>query len=198
MQQFFGMLWGALGRVFTALLPKVIGEAAGKVASTVAIIFRWIVLLVLFLCIVYGLYYINVKTGLGTFLPDFFPRYPEVKNWYLPLLGFIVILVGVVLYFFFASWDAEPDESPFPDIDEAWQKAMGAISQAGILPHQVSLFLVLGRPESAETNLFDGAGVNWVVKHSPPDPTAPVYVYVEKESSPKSAYPGAIYVTCRG
>ena len=46
--------------------------------------------------------------------------------------------------------------------------------------------------------VFDGAGLKWVVKNCPPDPNAPLHVYAEKESSPKSTYPGAIYVTCRG
>src|SRR5205823_6321028 len=144
---------------------------------------RWLILLFLFLAFEYTLYYFNDAINLGRWLPEFSPR---LKPYYAPLLGLIVILVGVVLYFFFATWDTEPDESPFPDIDAAWQTAMDAVQQAGILPHQVSLFLVLGRPESAEANLFDGAGVKWVVKNCPPDPNAPVHVYAEKESSPKS------------
>ena len=64
------------------------------------------------------------------------PRF--TNSSFLPLIGFIVILFGVVLYFFFASWNTEPDESPFPDIDEAWQKEMDAVAQAGVLPHQAS------------------------------------------------------------
>jgi hypothetical protein len=195
MQNFFSMISSAVSRIFTSLIGKIVGESSAKVTRTIATCFRWLVLLLLFVGFEYALYYFNDAINLGRWLPEFSPR---LKPFYAPLLGLIFILVGVVLYFFFPTWDAEPDESPFPDIDEAWQKAMEAVKQAGIQPPQVSLFLVLGRPETVETNLFDGAGVKWVVKHSPPDPNAPLHVYAEKETSPKSANPGAIYVTCRG
>jgi IcmF-related N-terminal domain len=195
MQQFLGAVFGWISRIVKGLGNKVVGETTFKVTSILWACVRWLILLVLFVGFEYVLYYINTETRLRDFLPSFWPR---LKNFYLPLLGLIVILVGVVLYYFFSTWDTDAEESPFPDVDAAWQTAMEAVSQAGILPHQVSLFLVLGRPESAETNMFDGAGVKWVVKNSPPDPNAPLHVYAEKESSPKSAYPGAIYVTCRG
>ena len=201
--KFIADFFSLLSRMFATLIGRVSGETAGKafgdtttkITNFIGTCLKWIILLCLFVLFEYGLYYINTETRLATYLPNFWPKF---KDFYLPLLGFILILAGVVIYFFFATYDAEDDESPFPDIDAAWKTAMEAITQAGILPHQVSLFLVLGRPESVETNLFDGAGVKWVVKHSPSDPTAPLHVYAEKESSPKSQYPGAIYVTCRG
>jgi hypothetical protein len=156
----------------------------------------WAVVIVIFLVVEYLLYRFNDAMELDRrFLPGL---WTPLKPFFAPLLGFLVFLIGVVLYYFFATWETELDDSPFPDMDTAWQTAMQALQQAGMVPSQVSLFLVLGRPESPEVNMFDGAGVKWVVKHSPPDPTAPVHVYAEKESSPKSAHPGAIYVTCRG
>ncbi|MSU76678.1 MAG: hypothetical protein EXS16_01150 [Gemmataceae bacterium] len=203
MQQFFGAFWGrianAVKNVTTLVVRdttgKVVGGAMSRINKVIWAIVTWLILLTLFVAFEYALYYFNDAINLGRWLPAFTPR---LKPFYAPLLGLIVILVGVVLYFFFATWEGEQDESPFPDIDAAWETAMEAVAKAGIVPHQVSLFLVLGRPESAETNMFDGAGVKWVVKHSPPDANAPIHVYAEKESSPKSAHPGAIYVTCRG
>ncbi len=203
MQQFFGAFWGwianAVKNVTTLVVRdttgKVVGGAMSRINKVIWAIVTWLILLTLFVAFEYALYYFNDAINLGRWLPAFTPR---LKPFYAPLLGLIVILVGVVLYFFFATWEGEQDESPFPDIDAAWETAMEAVAKAGIVPHQVSLFLVLGRPESAETNMFDSAGVKWVVKHSPPDANAPIHVYAEKESSPKSAYPGAIYVTCRG
>jgi IcmF-related N-terminal domain len=195
MGSIFAAIWGAITRIFSALGSKVVGESSGKAISFLGTCVRWLILLCLFVGFEYALYYFNDAINLGRWLPDFSPR---LKPYYAPLVGLIIILVGVVLYFFFATWDTEAEESPFPDLDAAWQAALEAVNQAGILPHQVSLFLVLGRPESAEVNMFDGAGVKWVVKHAPPDPNAPLHVYAEKESSPKSTYPGAIYVTCRG
>lgn len=194
MQGFIAAILDAISRVFKGLQSRLIGMWTGKASEIAWKALRWILLLALFLAIEYGLYELGQSVGVATFLS----RFPGPTKLYLPALGFLVILIGVVVYIYFATWDAELEESPYPDIDAAWQTAMDAVRQAGILPRQVSLFLVLGRPESPEVNLFDGAGVKWVVKHSPPDPNAPLHVYAEKETSPKSAYPGAVYVTCRG
>ena len=193
--QVFGAMWRWLTRIVQALSARLLGQLTGRVSETLWACVRWILLLLLFAAIEYGLYELGKLAGVASFLSRF-PA-PQLKSLYLPLLGLLVILVGVVLYYFFATWEAEAEQSPYPDIDAAWQEAMRAVREAGILPHQVSLFLVLGRPESAEANLFDGAGVKWVVRHAPADPSAPLHVYAEKESSPKSAHPGAIYVTCR-
>lgn len=203
MQNFFGAFWNWITTAFKNVTTLVVRDTTGRiVGGTMSRVNRvmwtvvtWLIILTLFLAIEYALYYFNDAINLGRWLPAFSPK---LKPFYAPLLGLIVILVCVVLYFFFATWEGEEDESQFPDIDAAWATAMEAVAKAGIVPHQVSLFLVLGRPESAETNMFDGAGTKWVVKHSPPDPNAPIHVYAEKESSPKSAFPGAIYVTCRG
>ena len=195
MKYIFGtiMAWGT--RIVRGLSSRLVGKWSGDVTETLWAGIRWILLLLLFGAIEYGLYKLGELGAVNQFLPQF---QPKLKPFYLPLLGLFIILIGVVLYYFFATWEVEPEQSAFPDIDAAWQEAMRAVRKAGILPHQVSLFLVLGRPESAEANLFDGAGAKWVVRHAPPDPGAPLHVYAEKESSPKSAYPGAIYVTCRG
>jgi hypothetical protein len=203
MQSFFGAIWGFMAGTVKGMTGLVARETTGRVVGTTMsrvytimwACVKWLILLFLFVFFEYALYHFNDAVNLGRWLPGFAS---PLRPYYLPLIGLILICVGVVLYFFFVTWDTGPEEAPFPDIDAAWETAMGAIRQAGILPHQVSLFLVLGRPESAETNLFDGAGVKWVVKASPPDPNAPIHVYAEKESSPKSTYPGAIYVTCRG
>jgi hypothetical protein len=142
-----------------------------------------------------GLWYLNKAFQLEQYLPGF-PRI--LQQFFAPLLGFIVLLACIILYYAFVRWDEELDESPFPDIEKTWNEAMDAVQAAGILPHRVSLFLVLGRPESPEANMFEGGGHKWVVKYPPNDPNAPIHVYAEKESSSKAAYPGAIYVTCRG
>ncbi len=203
MQNFFGAIWAwisaAIRNVTTLVVRdtsgQVVGSTISRVNKIIWAVVTWIIILLLFVTIEYALYHFNDAINLGRWLPALSPK---LKPFYAPLLGLIVILVGVVLYFLFVSWDAETEASPFPDIDAAWKSAMDAVHQAGIQAHQVSLFLVLGRPESAEVNMFDGSGTKWVVKHAPPDPTAPIHVYAEKESSPKSAFPGAIYVTCRG
>jgi IcmF-related N-terminal domain len=176
-------------------VKRVVSDRVYAVIYSLAGYLGWAIAIVVFCFVEYLLYRFNEAIGLHRYVPEF---WSPLRAFFAPLVGFVVFLIGIIFYYFFVTWDTELEESPFPDMDAAWQTARQALQQAGMVPSQVSLFLVLGRPESAEMNLFDGAGVKWVVKLSPPDPTAPLHVYAEKESSPKSAYPGAIYVTCRG
>ena len=158
--------------------------------------YLWLAIVIfIFLVAEYFLYRFNDALHLDRYVPGF---WQPLKPFFAPLLGLIVFLIGVVLYYFFVTYETDVEDSQFPDIEAAWNTALQALQQAGIVPSQVSLFFVLGRPASPEVNFFDGAGVKWVVKHSPPDPAAPIHVYAEKESSPKSPHPGAIYITCRG
>ena len=97
--------------------------------------------------------------------------------------------MAIVLYWFYLLWFGEPDESPFPDIDQAWNEAMKALESVGIRLPKVPVFLVLGRPASEEAHFFEASGIKLALKPSPADPNAPLHVYAE---------PQAVYVTCRG
>src|SRR5207249_4054869 len=64
-----------------------------------------------------------------------------------------------------------------------------ALYQAGIDLRNRPLFLILGRPESGERNLFDAAQLKLDVKPTPADPRAPLRLCADSAS---------IYVTCVG
>lgn len=53
------------------------------------------------------------------------------------------------------------EEAEFPDIDEAWQRGLHAISRLGVELHRVPVFLVLGVPRSEEDSFFSSAGISW-------------------------------------
>ena len=185
----------AIGRQFSSFMTKIMGKSAQTFFKALYESAKWVILILLFIAYEWALYYFNDALALHRFLPELNPAF---RPYYAPFLGFLVLLAGIILYYSFVSWDDESDESPFPDIEKVWNEAMDAVESAGILPHRVSLFLVLGRPESPELNMFEGGGYKWVVKYPANDPNAPIHVYAEKESSSKAPYPGAIYVTCRG
>src|SRR5579871_241158 len=69
----------------------------------------------------------------------------------------------------------------FPDIDAAWHKAMNALAEEGIRPGGLPLFLVLGRPASAEKNVFDAAKFKLVAGPAPSDPLDPVHVFADQK-----------------
>jgi hypothetical protein len=138
--------------------------------------------IVLVVAILVGLYFLNrpLRSSIG-------PLW--ARPIWLPLAFFLLYLI------FWAGWwvlkvlRGEAEASHFPDIDAAWDAGVRGLAQAGIRPGDLPIFLVLGRPESPEENLFAAAQLSLVVKQTPPDPRAPVHVYATRD---------AIYVTCAG
>jgi hypothetical protein len=176
-------MWTRLVAVWQWIVGAVTALMPFKQGVTISPLVRWIVWIVLDLALLVALYFLNDVSGIGGAVPNRF------RAFYLPILGQLVVLIGVVLYWFYLLWFSTPDASPFPDIDEAWQDAMRAVSQAGIQLPNVPLFLVLGRPASGEDHLFEASGLKLVVKQTPANPNAPVHVWADRE---------AVYVTCRG
>jgi len=134
-----------------------------------------------------------VLLALLYFLNWYFDIAPAVRvAWaerlWLPILGLLVVLIGVVLYWLYLL-GKDDDVSPFPDILEAWREAVQALDHAGIRLTDVPLFLVLGRPETSEKNLFDASGMELLVRQAPANPKSPLFVFANHS---------AVYVTCRG
>ncbi len=106
-----------------------------------------------------------------------------------PLLFVLIYLLGVLGWWLWKLLAFEQIDSIYPDIDEAWQEGMNALAQAGIRLTEWPLFLIVGRPESSERNLFDAGRLELKVKPTPPDPRAPLHVCADRD---------AVYVTCAG
>ncbi|HZZ80012.1 MAG TPA: type VI secretion protein IcmF/TssM N-terminal domain-containing protein [Gemmataceae bacterium] len=148
---------------------------------------RWLIWIVLDVSVLAILYLINSRSeSLPAWLPDLGPNF---RNWWLPALGQLVIFMVIVLYWFYVLWFGEEDDSPFPDIDAAWNEGMRALQQAGLSLQQLPLFFVIGRPGTSEQNLFEGSGLKLTVPQTPSDPRAPLHVFADKNG---------IYVSCRG
>src|SRR5260370_36168478 len=111
MQGFFAAILAAITGILRVLSNRIIGQWTRDVSSALWAAIRWILLLLLFLAIEYGLYELGKSAGLQTFLS----RFPEWgRPYYLPLLGLFIILLCLVLFFYFLTWDSAPQESPVP------------------------------------------------------------------------------------
>jgi hypothetical protein len=184
MLSIFTAIWGWITWAVQALLPFKPNRPIGPLV-------RWIVWIVLDLALLAVLYLINDRfdfTG-AVRLPRFLADAGWLRHWYLPILGQLLVLTAVVLYWFYLLWFSPVEASPFPDIDDAWNEAMRALGQAGIQLPNLPLFLILGRPAAEEENLFEASGLKLVVKLTPGNPHAPVHVCADREG---------VYVTCRG
>jgi hypothetical protein len=112
---------------------------------------------------------------------------PLLRRVWLPLLFLLCYLLGWLIRLFWELMRAAPEESPFPDIDRAWEEAKRALAEAGPGLGEAPLFLLLGRPDEGEAAL--AAGLSPTVAGVPSWPGAPLRAYATAE---------AIYVTCAG
>jgi hypothetical protein len=146
-------------------------------------VLRWVFWTVVLLAFLIGLYFLGRTEGIARFVPG-----RIAGEVWLPLFGLLLVLMGAVVGWLYKLWIAQ-EGSDFPDIDAAWQKAMKALMQAGIRLPDTPVFLMLGRPQSGEKNLFEAARLSLDVNQTPSDPLAPVHVFADRR---------AVYVTCRG
>jgi IcmF-related N-terminal domain len=184
MMTFFTAVWEWIKWAFTGLMPFAEGRSIGPTV-------RWIIWIVLDLAFLGLLYFLNYqfKFYQSVDLRGSLAQLGWLRDFWLPILGQLVIFTGVVLYWFYLLWFSDPDASPFPDIDDAWHEAIRALGHAGIQLPRVPLFLVLGRPASSEERLFEASGLKLTVKQTPANPNAPIHVFAERDG---------VYVTCRG
>ncbi|MCI0680639.1 MAG: hypothetical protein L0Y71_00930 [Gemmataceae bacterium] len=146
----------------------------------------WILHVILVAAAMVGLYFLQKwlqSKGLGVRAP-----WPELEDYWLVILGLTIYAISWILWWI---WRLLIDDVPsyHPDIDAAWEEAKAALQTARIDLRNRPLFLILGRPESGERNLFDAAELKLEVKPTPADPRAPLRVCADNAS---------IFVTCVG
>jgi hypothetical protein len=149
---------------------------------------RWAIHVLLVAAILIGLFalnnnnYVDLKAVLGHA-----PLW--LKPVWLPLLFVVVYALSWLGWWLWKLLWPEKEVSDFPDIDDAWEEAVGALHQGGIDPTEAPLFLVLGRPLGGEAALFSAAQLKLTVTGAPRYPHAPLHVYASRDG---------IYVTCAG
>ncbi len=120
-----------------------------------------ILLFVFLMCCVIG-YYVAAYFGgeQGLFAPKLEPRF--ILSWLL-----LILAMPVAAYFAVRAW-LETEPSQFPDIDEAWELGLDALSQKGVAIDQCPLFLVTGifAPHDAD-NLMEAAEWELLVAGQP-------------------------------
>lgn len=145
----------------------------------------WIVHLALIAGIVAGLVWLQNSGRI--------PVDPPERLWFLGKywLAILFLLLYSLTWIVWWIWKLLIDDVPsyHPDIDAAWEEAKRALHAQGIDLRNRPLFLVLGRPESGERNLWDAAQLKLDVKPTPADPRAPLRICADGSS---------IYVTCAG
>jgi hypothetical protein len=158
-------------------------ETGETPVSKLYTVLRWFLHFLLLFAILYGLYILNGYLQLPKVLHSVLP---VLHPYWLPLLFLLLYLMG---WFAWGLWQLTGPEKvgrDHPDVNDAWAEATRAVADAGIELRQLPLFLVLGRPEGSEDQLFEATGRALKVR-APRATTAPLHIYADKD---------AIFVTC--
>lgn len=98
----------------------------------------------------------------------------------------LIIAIGFVVHYAVKLW-LTGSPSPFPDIDQAWQQGIKALSAQGIDVTSVPIFLVVGVGDDRhERHLLKASGLPFRVRDVPSGPGA-VHFYASEN---------AVFVTC--
>ncbi|HWG44851.1 MAG TPA: type VI secretion protein IcmF/TssM N-terminal domain-containing protein [Gemmataceae bacterium] len=124
-------------------------------------------------------YYLDLERILRT-------PWPILRRVWLPLLFLLIYANAWLGRWLWQLLGPEKGLSEFPDLDDAWNKAMQTLDRAGIELSSVPLFLVLGRPRGPESALFHAARLEFSVQQAP-SVAAPLHVWANSTG---------IWVTC--
>ncbi len=182
MGNFFSRIGAFFQTLFSWLLPvqqlKQGAEGRGRA-------FRWVVHVLLVVAVLVGLFFLNRALRLDRDIPR---SSPVLRHGWLPILFLLLYFLVWMLVWLGRLLRADPGGSAHPDIDHAWEEAKVALEQAGVRLDDLPLFLVLGRPEGDERQLFQASQASLVVGQAPPR-GAPLHAYATRD---------AIFVTCAG
>lgn len=179
---FLTSLWNGITGVFSILLPFGQSSWVKKIGPGV----RWFLHLLFLFLVLVGLYYLTA------YLRDkeiVVARDPRLQPISLPLIFLILYAMAWIGWWIYKLLVTEADPTDFPDIDDAWEEALDALDAAGINITEVPLFIILGRPEAPEENLFNASQINFLVKNVPSRASAPLHVYGNRD---------AVFITCAG
>jgi hypothetical protein len=179
-----GYLFSLVGR-----LLQTIGELALPFFAGVRKNTR-VVLQVVHVCflgvILVGLWFINARLKTGSHIDNSVLRATGI---WLPVLFLLIYAIVWVVWWLYWLLRSGEETAEFPDIELAWNEAKATLEKMGFDLSQLPLFLILGRPEQDERNLFAASQLTFPVRSVPNRADAPLRVYATHE---------AIYVICPG
>jgi hypothetical protein len=149
---------------------------------------RWlwrILHLVFVVGVLVGLYFLNGILHVDRLLLQ---HHQYLQKAFLPLLFLLVYILSWLGYWLYRLLGEENAAAEFPDVDDAWRKAVAELEANGIAPADAPLYLVLGRPVDGEDAFFKAAEQQMIVR-APAAADVPLRVYANRE---------AIYVVCAG
>ena len=146
---------------------------------------RWTLHVLLMAGILFGLWYINKSSGLENLLLN--TRLHHLKQFWLPILFLILYALSWMGWWVWSLLAAEPEDTAFPDIDQAFEECSQALAQAGLGWSDAPLFLILGKPLGGVEALLNAAQLSFQVKSVPRRADSPIRMFANRDG---------IYLAC--
>lgn len=132
--------------------------------------------------VLYGLYWLSDRFDLAQ------KWLRTNENLWLPALFLCLYVLCWLLYWFILTLGEDDTVIEFPDVHDAWTRAVAQLADADIHLGDLPLFLILGKTASGDDALFKAAGLK-DYHAAPGNQQAPVRVYAQRD---------ALYVVCSG
>lgn len=173
---------GGLFKGLGSLLAPMFGAAKGLASPNRTM--RWVLhgLAVLAMLLLLG--FIQWFFDIGRFVSA---PLPYLRQAWLPIVGLLIYLNMWLIWLVWRLYDPNPTTSPWPDIDYSWTQITAALYRSGIDPSKVPLFLILGRPPSGTSVLFESARLPLDINGVPEAQLSPVQVFAGKQ---------AVFIVC--
>ncbi|MBA4191459.1 MAG: hypothetical protein C0467_26060 [Planctomycetaceae bacterium] len=165
-------LWSKVAGFFGLLLPM-IGETARGSRPWIFWGFHVIALV----AVLVALGWANNRFDLVRYVEA--PTQWLARLW-LPLLALILYANAWAAFWLWRLLRPVAHPSLFPDLDNAWEVAVGAAERAGVHFTRLPVFLIIGRPHGGDATLFEAAHGKVTEFAAPGDP--PVRLFALKDA----------------
>jgi len=161
-----------------SLLAPMFGMAKGLASPNRAT--RWVLHAVAVIFVLLLLGFIQWFFDIGRFVSA---PLPYLRQAWLPTVGLLIYINMWLIWLVWRLYDPNPTSSPWPDIDYSWTQVTAALYRAGIDPSKVPLFVILGRPPSGTSVLFESARLPLDINGVPEAQLSPVQVFAGKQAA---------------
>ncbi len=161
-----------------SLLAPMFGMAKGLASPNRTT--RWVLHVLAVLTVLLLLGFIQWFFDIGRFISA---PLPYLRQAWLPTVGLLIYLNMWLIWLVWRLYDPNPTSSPWPDIDYSWNQVTAALYRSGIDPSKVPLFLILGRPPSGTSVLFESARLPLDINGVPEAQLSPVQVFAGKQAA---------------
>ncbi|WP_439622439.1 type VI secretion protein IcmF/TssM N-terminal domain-containing protein [Gemmata sp.] len=165
-------LWSKVTGFFGLLLP-----VAGETARGSRPLVFWGLHVLVLAAVLAGLGWANGRFDIVRYVEA--PTGWLARVW-LPLLALILYANAWAALWLWRLLRPVARPSPFPDLDAAWDAAVGAAERAGVSLARLPVFLIIGRPRTGGAAVFEAARVKATEYAAPGDP--PVRLFATKDA----------------